>query len=786
MKILLHIGPEAAGSEALQATLDRKRNQLLTKAGVLYPGSPGKRNHARLYMAMTDPEQVDPLRFNRGFITPERQATLQAALVADLEREVAAAQPKVLMLSAGQLAGGLSRTSELQRLRDMLRGFSDDISVVMHVAPQTETMLRAYMLQLHEGRGRSLALEQAIPEAEDWRSACLAQMPEADPLRGIFPAIEAPLFWLDYEALQTHWESVFGTGSLAFRPHDAARFASEDVIDEIRAMLGIEEKLGRGEVTPPRRVMNAPTMARARQMNALIQTYLARTTSILPRKLWSGFLGEVAIDGPPADPGTLAAICARFAPGNARLIARHPALSTESLALPGSGPDWQEPDPLYGYRPSQYFMAMRWRIERATRAERAGKIAEAQAIDAEAPPATPGEGLSEAARAILPPGAVVQFDQLSRSPFAPHNRLGALDETRILPPYTPVPPRQLPAGNSGRVAVGCMKNEAPYILEWVAYHRAIGFDNFLIYTNGCTDGTDQILSRLMQLGVVQHRDNDGWQGNSPQQWALDSALEEPVIRDAEWIAHFDVDEFVNVRCGNGTLDDFFAHVPEATNIAMTWRLFGHNGVRELSDDMVIAQFDHAAPKYCPKPHTAWGFKTMFRNIGAYQKISCHRPNKLRKGKAEAVHWVNGSGQQITREVLKNGWRNSRKSIGYDLLQLNHYALRSAESYLIKRQRGRALHVDRSIGLNYWVRMDWSDHRDVTIQRNIPRVRAEMERLLQDDTLRRLHQEGLQWHRAKAAELHAQPEFQELYEKALALKLTETERAAYALALDVET
>ncbi|PJE29829.1 Glycosyl transferase family 2 [Pseudooceanicola antarcticus] len=784
MKIILHIGTEATSSEALQATLDVKRNQLLAKAGVLFPSSPGKRNHARLYMAMTDPDQVDPLRFNRGFITAERQATLQAALKADLEREITAAQPRVLLLSAGQLAGGLSRTSELERLRDLLRGFSDDISVVMHVGPQTEVMLRAYMLQLHEGRGRSLALEQAIPEGSDWRTACLSQMPEADPLRGIFPTIEAPLFWLDYEALQAHWESVFGPGSLSFRPHDAERFASEAVIDEIRDMLGTEDSLGRGEATPPRRLLNAPTLARARQMNSLLQAYLAPGTSILPRKLWSAFLGEVAIEGPEADPAALSAICARFAPGNARLVERHPALSAESLALPAPGAPWQEPDPLYGYRPSQYFMAMRWRIERATRAERAGKIAEAQGIDAA--PATPGEGLSETARAILPPGAVVQFDQLSRSPFAPHNNLGQLDETALLPPYSPAPPRSLPAGSSGRVAVGCMKNEAPYILEWVAYHRAIGFDNFLIYTNGCTDGTDEILTRLMQLGVLEHRDNDGWQGNSPQQWALDCALEEPVIRDAEWIAHFDVDEFVNVRCGNGTLDDFFAHAPEATNIAMTWRLFGHNGVTQLSDEMVIAQFDHAAPKYCPKPHTAWGFKTMFRNIGAYQKISCHRTNKLRKGKAERVQWVNGSGQEITREVLKNGWRNSRKSIGYDLLQLNHYALRSAESYLIKRQRGRALHVDRSIGLNYWVRMDWSDHRDITIQRNIPRVRAEMERLLQDDQLRQLHRQGLDWHRAKAAELHAQPEFQDLYHKALALKLTETERAAYALALDVES
>ncbi len=83
-------------------------------------------------------------------------------------------------------------------------------------------------------------------------------------------------------------------------------------------------------------------------------------------------------------------------------------------------------------------------------------------------------------------------------------------------------------------------------------------------------------------------------------------------------------------------------------------------------------------------------------------------------------------------------------------------------------------------------MDWNDHQDLTIQRNIPRVRAEYDRLMQDDTLRGLHQTGLDWHRAKADELHQMPEFQELYAQALSIKLSSAERVAWALALDMES
>lgn len=118
-----------------------------------------------------------------------------------------------------------------------------------------------------------------------------------------------------------------------------------------------------------------------------------------------------------------------------------------------------------------------------------------------------------------------------------------------------------------------------------------------------------------------------------------------------------------MRCGNGTMRDFLTRVPDATNVAMTWRLFGHNGVTQFRDDLVIDQFDTAAPKYAPKPHTVWGFKTMTKNVGAYEKLSCHRPNKLRDTHREDVIWVNGSGQRMSENYKdKAGDLTSRRSV----------------------------------------------------------------------------------------------------------------------------
>lgn len=787
MRIFLHIGLEQTGADRLQDILADKRDQLANK-GILFPRAAGPKNHTRLFMAVTDPDHIDPLRFNRGYITPEKQRSLYEELSQQLRRDIDSTSPHTMILTCSQLGSALARTSELVRLKDLLAPLSDDIRIIAHVDEQSRVLARHYADQVLEGRGYTLEKEYEMAGLPDWWEAAFVGAPKVNPAKGIFQETQTPAFWLDYAKLVDHWEGVFGQGSVTLRPYNAELFYSADATQEIRDCFDITDTIGKASAATPPEQPSAEWVARARQLNALILKVLGSTNKLLPRPLWRKFMMEIAVSGDPIDPASLSEIGKTFEAQNKALLKAHPALTPECLKRDRAKGTWTEAATTGGFRASQYLLAFMWRIDRATAEEKKAKavdLAHVKNGTAPSPNHVP-DGLSESGQKIMTPVAIENFEKLRHSSFKPHNRLGMVNEEELAPAYTPITPRDLPKGNSGNVIVGCMKNEAPYIVEWVAYHRAMGIDNFIIYTNGCEDGTTEILDRLQEMGVVQHRNNDNWKGNSPQQYALNQSLKEPVIKNAEWIIHIDVDEFINIRCDNGTLGDFLNRVPDATNVAMTWRLFGHNGVHKLSNDFVIDQFDTCAPKYCPKPHTVWGFKTMFKNIGAYEKISCHRPNKLSDDFKSTVKWVNGSGADMTNEVAENGWRNSTKSIGYDLLQLNHYALRSTESFLIKRQRGRALHVDRSIGLNYWVRMDWSDYKDITIKRNIPRARAEYDRLMLDETLRTWHDKGRDWHDAKAKELHANPEFAELYEQVRDIKLSGLERVAYALALDMES
>ncbi|MCA0044523.1 glycosyltransferase family 2 protein [Celeribacter litoreus] len=310
-----------------------------------------------------------------------------------------------------------------------------------------------------------------------------------------------------------------------------------------------------------------------------------------------------------------------------------------------------------------------------------------------------------------------------------------------------------PRGDNSVAIVTCMKNEGPFILEWLAYHRAIGIEGFLVYTNDCTDGTDTFLELLQAKGYVQHRDNKFHDtGLKPQHHALKQAEKEPVITESDWAISMDVDEFINIKVGDGTMRALFEAVPDANLISCTWRLFGNNDVHDYQDRLLIEQFDRCAPEFANKPHQAWGFKTLFKNVGLFKKLGVHRPKGLKPQIWDKIRWYNGSAKPMPETEFRNAWRSNSSTYGYDVVQLNHYAVRSSESFLVKRDRGRVNHVDRDQGLAYWFRMNNNAEEERSIQRMLPKLQEEYDRLLSDPEIRAMHEACVAAHRAKIEEL----------------------------------
>ncbi|KIN63740.1 Glycosyl transferase family 2 [Sulfitobacter noctilucicola] len=373
------------------------------------------------------------------------------------------------------------------------------------------------------------------------------------------------------------------------------------------------------------------------------------------------------------------------------------------------------------------------------------------------------------------------LDEKLGKKFQPHNNLVAFDEAATMEPFDAVPIKNAEEGWTGNLIVSIVKNEGPFLLEWIAYHRAIGFNHFLIFSHACSDGTDKMLAHLDKQGIVTHVPLGNLEDTTPQAAALEDVMKHPKVFAADWIVHIDVDEFVNIRTDDGTFASLIGSLPSnVTNIAMTWRIFGSGGKEQFEDQLTLAQFDRCAPSYLPKPHTAWGFKTATSNGGAYQSLTAHRPGSIAKGFEKEVTWVNGSGKDITDARAKSGWRSDVKTVGYDLVQLNRYPLRTLDNFLLKREEAAE---GGKPELESWIALDWNGCQDMTIQRNLPRMQAALDQLKDDDLLQELHESAVDWHKERIAVIKKDTAIKAFVQEALGTDLDDVSRVIHILEND---
>ncbi len=313
-------------------------------------------------------------------------------------------------------------------------------------------------------------------------------------------------------------------------------------------------------------------------------------------------------------------------------------------------------------------------------------------------------------------------------------------------------------------AVSMMKDEGPFVIEWVAHHIAVGFSDLVVYTNDCSDGTDDLLIRLEELGLCHHRRNAIPEGLRPQPSALNHAQDEPVVRQSDWVMVFDADEFLAIRYGDGTLDALLAATKarDANGIVVTWRIFGSGGVVDWSRAPVTEQYLMAAPITWNK---GWGVKTLFTFDADYWKLGIHRPKmKTRHHKTnfpDQVKWLTGSGAVMEDYFKFRGWRSITRTVGYDWVQLNHYAVKSVESYAIRKMRGNVNLKKDKYNSDYWSLQDRNEVRDDTMLRYTESRNKIITLLLKDPELARLHLAAVEQAEARLGELRTTEAYAEL-------------------------
>ena len=310
------------------------------------------------------------------------------------------------------------------------------------------------------------------------------------------------------------------------------------------------------------------------------------------------------------------------------------------------------------------------------------------------------------------------------------------------------------------LAVLAVRNEGAFLIDWLAHARAVGFTDILAFSNDCEDGTDAMLDRLQAMGWLTHQRNNGPHDEGPQWAALKAAARHPLRQAADWVMVTDIDEFLTVQVGDGTIPALLAALPAADAVALTWRMFGNAGVVGYEDAPMTAQFLRAAPRVLHWPWRAQQIKTLFRNDGTYAKLGVHRPRGL--DAARAPVWVDGAGRRLPPAFLKGRLFTDPGSDPYALAQLNHYALGAMESFVVKADRGRANRAGTPYDAGYWVERNFDAVEDRSALALEPQEAPLRAALRADPALAALHGAAVAWRQARFAALMAEEKWRALF------------------------
>jgi O-antigen biosynthesis protein len=268
-----------------------------------------------------------------------------------------------------------------------------------------------------------------------------------------------------------------------------------------------------------------------------------------------------------------------------------------------------------------------------------------------------------------------------------------------------------------------VRSEAPYLIEWIAYHRALGVQVFLLGDNGGEDGTSDLLQKLHRRGIIIR---DDWLGQKyfhlaflHQAIALSRAF-------AGGLFLIDVDEFIRPLDGQTSIRPLAETWIEDASIgavAINWAIYGSCGREQPGEGLVIERFTGRAPQDCGiNKHV----KTFVR------PDRCARPaNNPHAVVLERGRYVDPAGKDVVWDAAVVPCGISRE-VMWERVRIDHFVLKSRMEFERKRARGSAmspLTEEQRGNDGYFQAHDRNEVSDPMPEPLVAQTKSEIERIL---------------------------------------------------------
>lgn len=233
-----------------------------------------------------------------------------------------------------------------------------------------------------------------------------------------------------------------------------------------------------------------------------------------------------------------------------------------------------------------------------------------------------------------------------------------------------------------------LRDESPYIIDWIAHHRAIGITQFVLYQNDSVDGTTQLLQALHDAGEIHFIDNTNpadalpkFQDLPPQRRVYGWALRNRSVQNSDYILVIDADEYLELPV-DGDLPTMLRRLNHPDVVSMPWRMMGSSGQTEFAPDPVTHRFDKAAaPDDLGTLRPFKQVKSLYRPA-ITRFYNLHMPRAFR----DEVSWVDPNGAPILKKMINS---NQLPEFPFDSANLRHYHVKSYPEFCVKIVRGYA-------------------------------------------------------------------------------------------------
>ena len=226
---------------------------------------------------------------------------------------------------------------------------------------------------------------------------------------------------------------------------------------------------------------------------------------------------------------------------------------------------------------------------------------------------------------------------------------------------------------TGKIAIASIqRNRNKYIVEWIAFHLAVGFNQFYIYCHKTDDGMKETLLELAKRCPIEVFALE--MDDFPQLSAYHHAWER-FGSEVDWMAFIDGDEFLfptQARSMQEALAPYEER--ELSALGVFWKCYGSSGHATDPDGLILETHPrHSSDDFLPNRH----IKSIVRG-----------GERVIPARSHLFDTERGTFDENMRPIT-HGWMQDLVP-SYDAFRINHYVVQSRQFYFeVKKGMGGA-------------------------------------------------------------------------------------------------